>query len=134
MHILQRDQPAWLATRSQGIEAKRLTVPCRRRAHGRAANRRPAHLGQRVLKLSSIALAVAEKDSPSPLWDHRAQQLDDRDMEGLGTRPFGALAHAPRQRQGAPLQDHVDPQGHTATADDTAIHDPDQRLEGSMCP
>ncbi len=128
MNILQFDQPAWLETRPQGIEAKRLTVPCRRRAHGRAAHLGPAHLVQRGLKIRSIELAVAQKDHPGPRGDHLAQQLDDRDVEGLGTMPFGALAHAPRQRQGTPLLDHVDHQGHTATADNTAIHDHDQRF------
>ena len=46
--------------------------------------------------------------------------------------PLGALAHAPRQRQGASLRDHVDHQRGPVAAHDTAIHDEHQRLEGSM--
>ena len=55
--------------------------------------------------------------------DHLAHQLDYSDMEGLRKMPFGALAHAPRQGQSAPLIDHVEHQRQAATADDTAIHD-----------
>jgi len=126
--ILSLDQAAWLQTCPQGIQAKRLAVPRRRCAHGRAAHGGPAHLVQCALQISPIELAVAQKDHRGPLGDHLAQQLDDLDVEGLGTMPFGTVAHAPRQGQGAPLLDHVDHQRHATTADDTAIHDHHQRL------
>jgi hypothetical protein len=42
--------------------------------------------------------------------------------------PFGASAHAPRQRQGAALLEYVDHQRHTTTAYDTAIHHQHERL------
>jgi hypothetical protein len=128
MHFLSLHQPAWLETRPQGIEAKRRAVPHRRRAHGRAAPRGPTRLVQRVLQLRPLACAVTQTDHLGPFWDHLAHQLDSSDVEGLRAMPFGALAHAPRQGQSAPLLDHVEPQRHAATADDTAIHDYSQRL------
>jgi len=45
---------------------------------------------------------------------------------------FGTLAHAPREGQGASLLDDVEHQRQAATANDTALHDHDQRLEGSL--
>ena len=44
--------------------------------------------------------------------------------------PFGTLAHAPRQGQGTSFIDDVEHQREAATADDAAIHDHNQRLEG----
>ena len=46
--------------------------------------------------------------------------------------PLGALAHAPRQRQGASLIDHMEHQRRTAAAHDTAIHHQHERLYGYM--
>ena len=83
---------------------------------------------QGALQIRPIELAVAQKDHLGPLGDDLAQQRDDRDVEGLGTRPLRTFAHAPRQRQGASLLDHVDHQRQAATAYDTAIHDHSQRL------
>lgn len=103
-------------------------VPHRRGAQSRAAHVGPAKLVQGALQIRPIELAVAQKDHLGPLGDHLAQQCDDLDVEGLGTMPFGTVAHAPRQGQGAPLLDHVDHQRHAPTADDTAIHDHHQRL------
>ena len=128
MDFLSLDQPAWLETRPQGIEAKRLAVPRRRGAHGRAAHLGSARLVQRVLKISPIALAVAQKDHLGPLGEQRVPQFDHGYVEILGTMPFGTLTHAPRQGQGAPLLDDVEPQRQAATADDTAIHDHHKRL------
>jgi hypothetical protein len=56
------------------------------------------------------------------------------DGEGLGPRPLGALAHAPRSRQGAPLRDHVEPQRRTAAPHDPPIHPQPERLSGAMGP
>jgi hypothetical protein len=85
---------------------------------------------QRALQLRPIELAVAQKDHLGPLGDHLAYQLDNGDVEGLGTMPFGTVAHTPGQGQGAPLIDHVDHECHAATPDHTAIHDDHQRLQG----
>ena len=131
MDILSLDQSAWLQTRPQGIEAKRLAVPRRRCAHGRAAHLGPTNLVQGALQIRPIELAVAQKDPLGPLGDQLAPQLDDLDVEGLGTMPFGTLAHAPSQGQGAPLRDHVEQQRQATTAADTAIQDHHQRLSGS---
>jgi hypothetical protein len=46
--------------------------------------------------------------------------------------PFGTVAHAPSQGQGAPLLNDVEHQRQAAPADDPAIHDHDKRLEGSL--
>ena len=81
-----------------------------------------------ALQLRPIARAVAQKDHLGPLGDELAEQLDEFDVEGLGTMPCGTLAHAPRQRQGAPLIDHMDHQRQATTADDAIIHDHHQRL------
>ncbi len=83
---------------------------------------------QCALELRPIELAVAQKNHLGPLGDQLTYQLDDLDVESLGTMPFGTVAHAPRQGQGAPLLDHVDHQRHATTADDTAIHDHHQRF------
>ena len=84
-----------------------------------------------ALQSRPIARAVAEQDHLAPLGDQRAQQLDALDVERLGTMPLRTVAHAPRQRQGAPLLDHVDHQRQATTAAAAAIHDHHQRLSGS---
>src|SRR5215813_5429997 len=43
-------------------------------------------------------------------------------------RPFGTVAHTPRQGQGAPLILDVEQQRQAATTDDTAIYDHHLRL------
>jgi hypothetical protein len=132
MDILSLHQAAWLQTRPQRIEAKRLAVPRRRGAHGRAADLGPAHLVQRALQIRPIALAVAQKNHLGPLGDELADELDDLHVEGLRTMPFGTLTHAPREGQGAPLIDHVEHERQAPPADDTAIHDEHHRLQGEM--
>jgi hypothetical protein len=84
------------------------------------------------VKRRPIELPVTQKNDRGSLGKHGAHQLDHGDVEFLGTMPFGTLAHAPRQGQGAPLLDHVEHQRQAATADDTAIHDHHKRLESSL--
>jgi len=48
--------------------------------------------------------------------------------------PLLALAHPPRQRQGAPWVDPLEPQRDPPAPDDTAIDDPHQRLQGQRRP
>ncbi len=59
-------------------------------------------------------------------------QCHQSDVQVLGKMALGALAHAPRQRQGAPCIDHVDHPRRTAAPHDTAIHHQHERLSGSM--
>ena len=47
--------------------------------------------------------------------------------------PLGTVAPTPREGQGAPLRDHVEPQCQAAPAAGTALHDYHQGLEGSLC-
>ena len=47
--------------------------------------------------------------------------------------PLGTVAPTPREGQGAPLLDYVEPQRPAAPAAGTALHDHHQGLEGSLC-
>ncbi len=126
--LLQRDEGAWLATRSQGIEAKGLAFPRRHGALGCAAPIVPPRLVARGLQRRPIARAIAQKHDLGPFGEARAPQFDQRNVPLLRTMPLGALAHAPRQGQGASLLDHVDHQGCTVAAYDTPIHHQHERL------
>ena len=69
---------------------ERSSFPLRCHAHGRTADIGPAHLAQRVLQSRPIELAVPQKDHLGPRGDHRAHQLDHRNVGGpLGQCPLG---------------------------------------------
>jgi hypothetical protein len=132
MDVLSLDQAAWFETRPQGIEAKWRAVPCRRRAHGRAAGVGPARLMQRGLQRRPVELAVPQKDHLGPLWDHLAPQLDHGDVESFWKVSLRSVAHPPRQWQGATFLDDMDHQRGTPAAHAAAIHDEHHRLQSEM--
>jgi hypothetical protein len=122
LHLFSLDAGAWLATRSQGIEAKGRAFPGRHGALGRAARLAPARLIARLLQQRPIALAVAQNHHGGARGEARSHQVHQSDVQGLGTMPLGAVPHAPGSRPGAPFRDHVEPQRRAAAAHDTAIH------------
>src|SRR5438094_3351023 len=108
MDVLALNQSAWLATRPQGIEAKRRGVPRRRRAHGRAAYVGPARLMQRRLEGRPLERAVAQKDHLGPRRDPLAHPLDHGAVEVCGQVALRGLAHPPSPWPGSTFLDDMD--------------------------
>ena len=123
-----------LAPRPQGLEAAGLDRPWRHGAQGGAAGVGPAPLVQGGRPRRPVALAVTPNDPLGPRGEPRAAPLDHGAVERRGNLALGALAHAPRPRQGAPLRADVDPQRHPATASATASPPPHARLSGARRP
>src|SRR5947208_7603865 len=95
MDVLALNQSAWLATRPQGIKAKRRGVPRRRRAHGRAAYGGPARLMQRRLEGRPLERAVAQKDHLGPRRILSRIHSTTARWRSAGKGPFGAWRTRP---------------------------------------
>src|SRR5262244_1942173 len=129
---LQLDQPAWLETRAERIQAEGLALPRRHGARGRATRVGPARLLQSVLESRPIEFSIAQQHHLRPCWDQLADEGDQSDMELFGKVALRSLAHAPGQWQGSTFIDDMDHQRGTPTAHAAAIHDEHQRLQGEM--
>jgi hypothetical protein len=119
--IRQFDQGPRLDTGGHGLAPEGLAVP----HHGDVASC-PDHIGpiivlHGVLERGAIELAIAQQHDLRSRWYLPLDLLDQGDMQGFGEMPLLALAHQPRQRQGAPFVDHMEHQRDAPAPDDTAI-------------
>jgi hypothetical protein len=74
--LLSRDQPAWLETRAERLQAERLALPRRHGARGRATRGGPACLLQGVLEPRPIACPIAQQHHLRPRGEQPADEFD----------------------------------------------------------
>jgi hypothetical protein len=134
VHRLARAQPARLETRAERLQAAGRACPRRHGARGRAARGGPARRLQRVRPPRPLACPLAPPPHLHSRWAPPPAACDAGARACCGQVPLRGWAHAPRQRQGAPFRDDMEPQRGTPTAPAAAIHDAPHCLPGAMTP